>query len=189
MADLNVAVPDFFKGMEAMLKTVSMDDWKVYLTFHLIHGQASVLPTKFSEENFAFYGKYLTGAKEQRPRWKRCVSAVDGDLGEALGKAYVNRTFGAEGKQRTLDMITTHRSRHGSGSADSDLDDAGDEEEGAREAAWVAEQDRISGQVARLLRAEHRARRRHRNSLRSNAFEVNASCTRSASPWTATNGA
>jgi endothelin-converting enzyme/putative endopeptidase len=105
MAELNVAVPAFFKGMEAMLKTVPMDDWKVYLTFHLIHSQASVLPTKFAEENFAFYGKYLTGAKEQRPRWKRCVSAVDGDLGEALGKAYVERTFGAEGKQRTLDMI------------------------------------------------------------------------------------
>jgi endothelin-converting enzyme/putative endopeptidase len=105
MADLNVAVPDFFKGIEALLKSAPMDDWKVYLTFHLIHGQAAALPTKFEDENFAFYGKYLTGAKEQRPRWKRCVSAVDGDLGEALGKAYVDRTFGAEGKQRTLDMI------------------------------------------------------------------------------------
>jgi endothelin-converting enzyme/putative endopeptidase len=105
MASLNVAVPDFFKGVEALLTSVPMDDWKVYLTFHLIHGQASALPTKFVDENFAFYGKYLTGAKEQRPRWKRCVAAVDGDLGEALGKAYVDRTFGAEGKQRTLDMI------------------------------------------------------------------------------------
>jgi endothelin-converting enzyme/putative endopeptidase len=105
MDSVNVAVPDFFKGMGALLQTVPMDDWKVYLTFHLIHGQASVLPTKFEDENFAFYGKYLTGAKEQKPRWKRCVAAVDGDLGEALGKAYVDRTFGAEGKQRTLDMI------------------------------------------------------------------------------------
>jgi putative endopeptidase len=105
MESLNVAVPDFFKGQEALLKSVPIADWKVYLTFHLIHSQASALPTKFSEENFAFYGKYLTGAKEQKARWKRCVASVDGDLGEALGKAYVDKTFGAEGKQRTLDMV------------------------------------------------------------------------------------
>ena len=105
MAELNVVAPDFFKGLEALLKSVPMDDWKVYLTFHLIHGQAAVLPTKFEDENWAFYGKYLTGAKEQKARWKRCVQAVDGDLGEALGKAYVDRTFGAEGKARTLALI------------------------------------------------------------------------------------
>jgi putative endopeptidase len=102
---LNVAVPDFFKGQEQLLKTVSIADWNTYLTFHLIHSQAAILPTKFTEENFAFYGKYLTGAKEQKPRWKRCVRATDGDLGEALGKAYVDLTFGREGKQRTLDMV------------------------------------------------------------------------------------
>jgi putative endopeptidase len=106
MESLNVAAPDFFKGQEALLKSIPIADWKVYLTFHLVHSQAAlVLPTKFSQENFAFYGKYLTGAQEQKARWKRCVSATDGDLGEALGKAYVDKTFGAEGKQRTLDMV------------------------------------------------------------------------------------
>jgi putative endopeptidase len=82
-----------------------MADWNAYLTFHVIHSQAAMLPTKFGDENFAFYGKFLTGAKEQKPRWKRCVAAADGDLGEALGKAYVDQTFGKEGKQRTLDMV------------------------------------------------------------------------------------
>jgi endothelin-converting enzyme/putative endopeptidase len=106
MQSLNVAIPAFFKGEETLLKTVSMADWNTYLTFHLIHSQAAVLPTKFTDENFAFYGKYLTGAKEQKPRWKRCVRATDGDLGEALGKAYVDLTFGREGKQRTLDMVS-----------------------------------------------------------------------------------
>jgi len=105
MQSLNVAVPDFFKGQEALLKSVPLSDWVTYFTFHLIHGQAAMLPTKFSEENFAFYGKFLTGAKEQQARWKRCVGAVDGDLGEALGKAYVDQTFGADGKQRTLAMV------------------------------------------------------------------------------------
>jgi endothelin-converting enzyme/putative endopeptidase len=105
MQSLNVAVPDFFKGQEALLKADPLADWKDYLSFHLIHSNAYMLPKPFAEENFAFYGKFLTGAKEQRPRWKRCVSATDGDLGEALGKAYVERTFGAEGKQRTLDLV------------------------------------------------------------------------------------
>jgi putative endopeptidase len=105
MESLNVAVPDFFKGTQQMLKSIPIADWKTYLTYHALSSQASVLPTKFTDENFAFYGKYLTGEKEQKPRWKRCVAAVDGDLGEALGKAYVDQTFGKEGKQRTLDMV------------------------------------------------------------------------------------
>jgi endothelin-converting enzyme/putative endopeptidase len=106
MSKLNVAAPDFFKGQEQLLKATSMDDWKTYLTFHLLHGQAAMLPTPFNKENFAFFGKYLVGSQEQRPRWKRCVQATDGDLGEALGKAYVDRTFGAEGKQRMLRMVS-----------------------------------------------------------------------------------
>jgi putative endopeptidase len=105
MESLNVAVPDFFKGEERLLKTVSIPDWTTYLAYHLIDSQSAVLPTRFTDENFAFHGKYLTGAKEQKPRWKRCVRAADGDLGEALGKAYVDLTFGREGKQRTLDMV------------------------------------------------------------------------------------
>lgn len=53
---------------------------------------------------FNFYGTFLTGAREKRPRWKQCVASTDGDLGEALGKAFVEKTFGSEGKQRTLTM-------------------------------------------------------------------------------------
>jgi putative endopeptidase len=105
MESLNVAVPDFFKGQEPLLKSVPMADWATYLTYHLVTTNAIMLPTKFQDENFAFYGKYLTGEKEMKPRWKRCVAETDGDLGEALGKAYVEQTFGAEGKQRTLDMV------------------------------------------------------------------------------------
>jgi endothelin-converting enzyme/putative endopeptidase len=105
MESLNVGVPDFFRGTEALLKSTPMSDWETYFVFHLIHGQAMVMPGKFTQENFAFYGKYLTGQKEESPRWKRCVRAADGDLGEALGKAYVDQVFGADGKQRTLAMV------------------------------------------------------------------------------------
>jgi putative endopeptidase len=102
---LNVAWPDFFKGMDAQVKNNSLDDWKVYLTWHLLHSEARILPTAFAEENFNFYGKTLTGAKEMRPRWKRCVDFTDSQLGEALGQKYVELTFGAEGKARTLELV------------------------------------------------------------------------------------
>jgi endothelin-converting enzyme/putative endopeptidase len=105
MESLNVAVPDFFKGQEALLKSQTLEAWESYLALHLIHSHAMMLPARFDDENFAFYGKYLTGAQEKRARWKRCVDATDGDLGEALGKAYVAKTFGADGKQRTLAMV------------------------------------------------------------------------------------
>jgi endothelin-converting enzyme/putative endopeptidase len=105
VAELNVAVPDFFKALEAQIKTVSVDDWKTYLTWHLVHAAAPVMPTAFVNENFEFYGKALTGAKELRPRWKRCVQYVDADLGEALGQKYVEMTFGQQGKEKMLAMV------------------------------------------------------------------------------------
>ncbi|MDQ1471116.1 MAG: putative endopeptidase [Bryobacterales bacterium] len=105
MDKLNVAVPDFFKGQEALLKSTPIETWKTYFKLRLITGQANLLPPDFDKTNFAFYGTYLTGTKEQKPRWRRCTSWADADLGEAVGKAYVQRTFGEEGKQRTLDMV------------------------------------------------------------------------------------
>jgi endothelin-converting enzyme/putative endopeptidase len=102
---INVAVPDFFKAMEAEIKAVSLDDWKTYLSWHVIHAAAPLLPSAFVNENFEFYGKTLTGSKELKPRWKRCVQYTDSDLGEALGQKYVELTFGKEGKERTLAMV------------------------------------------------------------------------------------
>ena len=105
MESLNVAAPDFFKGEEALLKSQTLEAWESYLALHLVHSHAMMLAAKFDDENFSFYGKYLNGAEQKRERWKRCVDATDGALGEALGKAYVAKTFGADGKQRTLDMV------------------------------------------------------------------------------------
>ena len=101
----NVSEPDFLKAVDQVIATTDLAALKTYLRWHVVHSNAPMLPKRFVDENFAFYGKTLTGAEEQRPRWKRCVDAVDSDLGEALGKIYVERTFGAEGKQRTLEMV------------------------------------------------------------------------------------
>ncbi len=102
---VNVAWPDFFKAMNAELQSVSLDDWKTYFTWHLVHSAATLLPSAFLRENFDYYGKTLTGAQEMRQRWKRCVDYTDNSLGEALGQKFVERTFGKEGKQRTLAMV------------------------------------------------------------------------------------
>ena len=102
---LNVAVPDFFKGLETVLKQQDLASIKTYLRWHLVSALAPMLPRAFVLENFDFYGKKLSGQKELRARWKRCVQSTDHNLGEALGQIYVERTFGAEGKARTLAMV------------------------------------------------------------------------------------
>jgi putative endopeptidase len=105
MDSLNVVEPNFFKALDAELKSASMDDLKTYLRWHLVHSQAESLPKAFQDENFDFYGKTLRGTKELQPRWKRCVAAVDGDLGEALGRVFVEKYFPPEAKARTLKMV------------------------------------------------------------------------------------
>lgn len=102
---LNVAVPPFFEAVEQQIRSVSLEDWKTYLTWHLVHAAAPLLPTPFIVENFNFYGRALTGAKELRPRWKRCVQYTNSDLGEALGQKYVELTFGGDSKEKTLEMV------------------------------------------------------------------------------------
>jgi endothelin-converting enzyme/putative endopeptidase len=101
----NVSEPEFLKAVDQVIASNDINDLKTYMRWHVVHANAVTLPKKFDEENFNFYQKTLTGASEQKARWKRCVEAVDGDLGEALGKLYVQRTFGPEGKARTLEMV------------------------------------------------------------------------------------
>jgi putative endopeptidase len=104
-ADLNVGMPEFFKGMDRVINAESIEDLRTYITWIVLHDTAHMLPRDFVNENFAFFGKTLSGQKELRPRWKRCVSYTDGALGESLGVAYVEKTFGSEGKARTLAMV------------------------------------------------------------------------------------
>jgi putative endopeptidase len=104
-AEVNVSWPDFFKGMNQLLDARSLDDWKVYLRWQTIRDAAPLLPAAFVNENFNFYDKTLSGTKELRPRWKRCVEFTDRELGEALGQRYVEAKFGAEGKERMSKMV------------------------------------------------------------------------------------
>ena len=102
---LNVGEPDFVKGMNTIIASNNLDDIKTYLRWQTLRAASPMLPKAFVEEDFNFYGRTLRGAKELRPRWKRCVQYTDNDLGEALGQAYVAVAFPPEAKARTLQMV------------------------------------------------------------------------------------
>jgi putative endopeptidase len=101
---VNVAEPDFYKTLNAELKTRPLDDWKTYLRWHLIQEKSPYLSSKFVDAHFDFYSKTLRGVSQQQPRWKKCVGWVDRDLGEALGQEFVRRTFSPQTKQDAVDM-------------------------------------------------------------------------------------
>lgn len=104
--DLNVANPDFFRGLQALLETTSLDDIKVYLRWQLINSVPSyALPKALDDEHFDFFLHKLGGQEEQLPRWKRCVNATDAALGEALGQVYVQENFPAASKAYTVQMV------------------------------------------------------------------------------------
>ena len=100
----NVTQPAFYKEVEHQLQSDSLDDIKTYLRWHTAHAMAPYLSKAFVNENFDFFSKTLRGVPQLRPRWKRCVSLVDQQLGEALGQEFVARTFTPETKQKTLTM-------------------------------------------------------------------------------------
>jgi putative endopeptidase len=103
--EINVAHPEFFQAVNKMLSEVPVADWKTYLRWDLITSAAPSLSSKFETENFNFFARTLEGRKEQLPRWRRCVSATDASLGEALGQVYVSRTFTPESKARMKTMV------------------------------------------------------------------------------------
>jgi len=102
---LNVAEPAYFAGLNQLLASTSLDEWKTYLRWALIHHlPGTALPQALDKESFDFYGKVLDGQPEEKTRWKRCVSATDEALGEALGQVYVEQRFSPKDKQRTLEL-------------------------------------------------------------------------------------
>ena len=103
--DMNVDQPKFMAEFERQLQQTPLADWKIYLKWQLLNSVASSLSAPLVEEDFAFNGAYLSGAKEMKPRWKRCVESTDQSLGEALGKKYVEKYFPPEAKARMQEMV------------------------------------------------------------------------------------
>jgi len=102
---VNVWQPDFFKTADGLLRSEPLPVWKSYLRWRLVSAAAPSLPKRFVDENFAFFGKILSGVPEIQPRWKRCVTATDNAMGMALGRIYVKEHFPPEAKQRADEMV------------------------------------------------------------------------------------
>jgi endothelin-converting enzyme/putative endopeptidase len=105
LATLNVGMPEFFVEVQDAITGTAPDSLRAYLRWHLVHGTAALLSRDFVDADFAFFGRKLQGQQELEPRWKRCVAATDEALGEALGQAYVERTFAGDSKEKAVDMI------------------------------------------------------------------------------------
>ena len=97
--------PSFLTGLNAFWKAADLDDLKLWARVHVIIGSTLELPHEFDETNFEFYGKTLSGQKQQRVRWKRGVSLVNGICGEDVGREYVKRHFPESSKQRMEQLV------------------------------------------------------------------------------------
>jgi endothelin-converting enzyme/putative endopeptidase len=100
-----VTSPDFFRAEEKLLAGHSLEQWKTYMRWQVLHRSAAALNKAMVDENFDFFARTLAGQEQNQPRWRRCVHNADRDLGEALGQAYVDRAFPPESKARTLEMV------------------------------------------------------------------------------------
>ena len=103
-SELNVANPEFFKQVNAVLEKEPLPALKTYVSWHLLDDAAPWLSKPYVDANFKMQ-QYLTGQAEIQERWKRCIDSTDNALGEALGQEYVEKTFGADGKARMLKMV------------------------------------------------------------------------------------
>jgi endothelin-converting enzyme/putative endopeptidase len=103
--DVNVLEPKFVEEVNRELVSTPIPVWQTYLRWQVLNAAADALSDPFVEEKFAFDGRFLTGATEMKPRWKRCAEATDNQLGEALGRKYVEKYFPPEAKARMQDMV------------------------------------------------------------------------------------
>ncbi len=105
ITQINVAVPEFFQGLEKLANTTDDATIQAYLQWNVLRDAAPALPKAFDEANFNFFGKTLQGQKEQQARWKRCVGATDHALGEILGQEFIKKAFPGESKKIARDLV------------------------------------------------------------------------------------
>jgi endothelin-converting enzyme/putative endopeptidase len=98
--------PSAFTGEAALVNSTPLDAWKDWLAYHLIETYAGVLPKALADEDFAFAGPVLSGTLRERPRWQRGVAVINGELGDAVGKAYAQRYFPAQDKANAEALVT-----------------------------------------------------------------------------------
>ena len=105
LKELSVSQPEPIHEVERIVNEEPVENIIAYMQWHLLDGAANELSDDFAEESFDFYGRTLSGRKEQQPRWKRAVGVVNSVLGEAVGQMYVEKYFPAEAKERMITLV------------------------------------------------------------------------------------
>lgn len=105
LAEMNVGQPAFFNGLDRLSSVMTADEWKAIMEWDLINGSASALTDDIREANFDFFGRTMSGRKEDYPLWKRATNAVNGAMGEALGKMYCEKYFPQSSKRMMEELI------------------------------------------------------------------------------------
>lgn len=100
-----VREPSFVSTLDETFGEVPLEDWKVWLRWHLLRATAALLDDAFVEADFDFYGRTLTGAPDLKAAWKRGVGVVEGAMGEAVGRLYVDEHFPAEAKEQITELV------------------------------------------------------------------------------------
>ena len=167
---LVIAQPSYAKAFAAAVNDWPVERWKPYLKVSIVRGYAPVLSKAFHDAHFDFYSRTLHGVQQEQPRWKRAVDALNGTMGEALGRVYVSRHFPPEAKAR-MDDAGGKPARAYSESIDH-LAWMSPEtrKEAQQKLATLTSEDRLPEQVARLLRA-----RDHRDDLVGNLLRARRS--------------
>src|SRR5207237_9762206 len=101
---INVAPPAFFRKLDPLLERRPLAEWQTYLRWNAVNSSAANLSAPFAKASFDFYSTTLRGIETMPPRWKQCVRWADRDLGEALGRIFVARTFSPATKGRAAEM-------------------------------------------------------------------------------------
>ena len=105
VTEIVVRQPSYLKQFNRVFKKYTVEDWKTYFTYKLVDGAAPLLHQELVDLRFDFHGKTLSGTESLSPRWKRGVTAVNGSIGEAVGKLYVQRHFKPEAKERMMVLV------------------------------------------------------------------------------------
>jgi putative endopeptidase len=104
-ATFSLAIPDFHKEVNRMLANEPTRHWQSYLRYHLVDDMSPYLSEKFATEHYEFHDRTLAGQKEQRPRWKRVLGAIEGGAGEAMGQLYVGVAFPPSSKESMEKLV------------------------------------------------------------------------------------
>ncbi len=105
VSEVIVGQPEFVERVNELLASISMPDWRTYLRWQLIHSKAAYLNGALEGEDFHFYSEVMRGVKQMQPRWKRAIGTVDRQIGEALGRLYVEKHFKPAAKQRMDELV------------------------------------------------------------------------------------